>query len=116
MTPSKPAVISFCVSAGMVLLFSFLRLRLPKWPLHPVLFLTFMTYAGRQFYFSFLVAWFIKTIVMKYGGIQIYQKLKPFMIGIIVGELFGAILPIIISFIYYLFTGDKLASWSIFPR
>jgi hypothetical protein len=114
-TPNKPAVITFCIAAGLVLLFSFLRLRLSKWPFHPVIFLTFMTYAGRQFGFSFLIAWFIKTIVMKYGGIQIYQKLKPFMIGLIAGELFGAVLPMIISFIYYLYTGDKLAQWSIFP-
>jgi len=116
MTPNKPAVITFCIAAGLVLLFSFLRLRLQRWPFHPLIFLTFMTYAGRQFYFSFLLAWFIKTIVMKYGGIQIYQKLKPFMIGLIAGELFGAVLPMIISFIYYLCTGDKLASWSIFPK
>lgn len=87
--PNKACMISLGVGMFLVLLFVFMRIRFAKWPLHPILFLVWSTHPGQRFYFSFLLGWVIKSIIMKYGGIRLYRKLKPFVIGLIAGELLG---------------------------
>jgi hypothetical protein len=41
---------------------SFLRLRFTGWPLHPVMFLVWSTYAGDSFAQAFLFGWLIKVL------------------------------------------------------
>ena len=95
--------------------FSWLRLRVNWWPLHPVMFLVCASYSTVKFGPSFLVGWFIKVVVSKYGGSKVYQQLRPVMIGLIVGEIFGALIPIIIGYIIFWITGDPPNSFSVFP-
>ncbi|NCD31982.1 MAG: hypothetical protein EOL87_01040 [Spartobacteria bacterium] len=113
--PHKQGMIVFGVAAGCVLLFSALRLRFTKWPFHPVMFLVWSTYSGKCFAQSFLIGWLIKMAVTKYGGAGFYQKLKPLMFGLIAGEMLGGVLPMIISAIYYLITGDQPKPFIIMP-
>lgn len=107
-SPNTQAIVTFFISAGLVLLFSALRLRFVNWPLHPVMFLVWSTYAGNAFAQSFLIGWFIKAGVTKYGGAAIYQKLKPLMFGLIAGEMLGGLLPMVVSLIYYTVTGGEM--------
>ena len=113
--PHKPALFFGGSVALLVGLFSFLRLRVPAWPFHPILFITWTTYAGHKFALSFLLGWMIKAGVTKYGGAHIYQKIKPIMIGVIAGEMLGGFIPIIISWIYYCITGNTPEQFFIFP-
>ncbi len=108
MDPGGQALLTFLIGAGLVLLFSMFRLRYTNWPLHPVLFLVWGTYAGDCFAQSFLVGWLIKTLVTKYGGAGIYQHLKPLMFGLIAGEMLGGVGPMIVSLIYFIVTGGDL--------
>jgi hypothetical protein len=45
-----------------------------------------MTHPGRIMWFSFLLGWLIKAGVMRYGGVAIYQRLKPMAMGLIAGD------------------------------
>jgi hypothetical protein len=112
----KPALITFSIAAMAVLVFSAMRLRFAKWPLHPVMFLVWSTYAGNCFAQSFLIGWLIKVAVMKYGGANIYQRLKPLMFGLIAGEMMGGMIPMVVSLVYYLATGDQPKSFWVMPR
>ncbi len=107
-SPNRQALFTFLASAGLVLIFSGLRLRFANWPLHPVMFLVWSTYAGNAFAQSFLIGWFIKTLVTKYGGAAIYQRFKPLMFGLIAGEMLGGVIPMIVSLIYYVITGGEM--------
>ena len=101
---------------GLVLLFTWGRLRFPKWPIHPVFFLIWCSpYAGKVFALSFLVGWLVKLGVTKYGGFKTYQRLKPLMFGLIAGDMLGGILPIIIGLAYYKFTGEMPVIFRIMP-
>ncbi|MBU0677553.1 MAG: hypothetical protein KJ626_05495 [Verrucomicrobia bacterium] len=106
--PNGQAMLTFAIGAGLVIVFSGMRLRFTKWPLHPVLFLVWGTYAGDCFAQSFILGWIIKTGITKYGGASIYQKLKPLMFGLIAGEMLGGVVPMIVSLIYFLVTGGDL--------
>ena len=114
-SPNGPCMIGLAVGMALVLLFSFCRLRFNKWPLHPVVFLTWATYPGWIFGWSFLIGWLIKTLVTKYGGAGVYQKLKPLMIGVIAGELLGAIVPFLVGLIYYFITGEQAPRYQFMP-
>lgn len=116
MAPHRNGLIAFVTAAGLVLVFSALRLRFTKWPLHPVMFLVWSTYAGDSFAQSFLVGWFVKVGITRFGGGSIYQKCKPLMFGLIAGEMLGGMLPMIVSFIYFVATGGTIPKpFSIMP-
>ena len=106
MAPNKSCMIAMAIGLLLVVGFNALRLRFPRWPLHPVMFLVWWSWANQMFFFSFLVGWLIKTIATKYGGIRLCQKLKPFMVGIIAGEIVAALVPMIVGTIYYFITGE----------
>ena len=90
-----------------VLLFSMLRFRYTWFPLHPVLFLVWgITPLSRTFY-SFLIGWAIREAIVKFGGGKVYQDLKPFFIGLIVGELFMMALGMFVALLYFMFTGEE---------
>lgn len=116
MAPHRNGLIVFVTAAGLVLAFSFMRLRFTRWPLHPVMFLVWSTYAGDSFAQSFLAGWFIKSGITRFGGAGIYQKCKPLMFGLIAGEMLGGMLPMLVSFIYFVATGGTIPKpFSIMP-
>jgi len=101
--------------AALVLVISFLRLRFPKFPLHPVLFIIWHTYPGMIFCASFIVGWLIKSVVTKYGGPRLYMRLKPFMLGLVAGEMSVGIVLILIGTIYHFITGELPKTFTIMP-
>ncbi len=105
---NKGLLIAFLIGLGLVLSFNALRLRYPGFPIHPVMFVIWWSWGNRMNYFSFLLGFLIKAAVMKYGGIKLFQKLKPFMIGMIAGEITAKFIPIITGTLYYYITGDIL--------
>jgi len=92
------------------------RLRLPWWPIHPVMFLVWGTYPMTVFAFSFLIGWLVKLGVMRSTGARGYQAVRPMMIGIIAGELLAGLLWIAIGGIYFLVEGKTPVSYTILPQ
>ncbi len=105
-SPNVPAVVGFSVSMALVLLFTACRLRFPRWPLHPVLFLVLGTFQSRTLAASFLLGWVVKGLVLRFGGARSVDKLKPLMIGLIAGDMVGGVIPMIIGAVYYAITGE----------
>ncbi|MBT4822788.1 MAG: hypothetical protein HON70_44185, partial [Lentisphaerae bacterium] len=99
-----------------VILFSFLRLRFPWWPLHPVVFLLWATYPMSFMSHSFLMGWFVKKMSVRFGGSKMVRKLRPLMIGIIAGEIAGALFCMIGGALFYAITGEKQMNYRFFPR
>jgi hypothetical protein len=102
---------------GVVLVLGFVaaRIRFPWWPLHPVLFLTWATEPQWRLCGAFLAGWLVKKFTTKYGGAKVYQRLKPLMIGLIAGEVMGAVVPSIIGVIYFVLTGDPPKTFWVLP-
>jgi len=64
------------------------RQRFLWWPFHPLGFPVSLLF-GTMF-FSVLLAWLIKTVVLKYGSAQLYVKTRPFFLGLILGQFVTA--------------------------
>ncbi|MCX7591182.1 MAG: hypothetical protein N2255_06085, partial [Kiritimatiellae bacterium] len=95
------------VGFGLLLLLSFLRLRFPRWPLHPVLVLVFGTRTASQFGPSFLLGWFLKALVTRFGGAAKYEQAKGLMLGVIIGDLAGGFGLLVVNALYYVLTGMR---------
>jgi len=105
-SPHPLSMWCFFVGFVLVLLVSAARLRFTWWPLHPLLFVTWNTTHLTPFAGSFFIGWLAKTLVIKYGGNGVYGKVRPLMLGLIAGEILGAIVPSITAAIYYLITSE----------
>lgn len=115
--PKENYLTASAIGFVLVIVFSFLRLRLPKWPLHPVMFLLWATYPMAFACHSFLVGWMIKKAAVRFGGTPMVRKLRPFMIGIIAGEIMGAMTFMVIGALYFFVqNGLKPKRYQYFPR
>jgi hypothetical protein len=115
MKPDRPTTIAFALAFAGVILFFAGRLRFARWPLHPVMFLIWPGYAGYMMAWSFLAGCFAKTMVTRYGGSDAYQRVKPFMFGLIAGDVFAGLLVIIMGLIYNLWTGELPKTYWVLP-
>ena len=79
-------------------LLTFVRQRFIWWPVHPLGFATGMFNIMNWVWFSTFVAWLLKTIILTYGGASLYRKIRPFFLGLILGQVSVAGLWIIIDF------------------
>jgi hypothetical protein len=113
--PERKFMISLVVGAALVILCYVGRIHVRKWPIHPAVFMLWNWYHVSTLTFSFLLGWAIKTGVAKYGGWGTVQRVKPLMIGLIAGDMLGALVPAIISAVYYLASGELPPSFKIMP-
>ena len=60
------------------------RWRLVWWPLHPLGFPISSVFSAMMF--NAFLAWLIKGIVLKYGGSRLYNSVRPFFLGLILGQ------------------------------
>ncbi|MCM8804499.1 MAG: hypothetical protein NC833_04540 [Candidatus Omnitrophica bacterium] len=81
----------------------FARQNLLWWPLHPIGFLVGPVWLMDQLWFSIFIVWLIKKLILKYGGVKIYDKFKYFFLGLPLGLYTCAG----IWFIIDLFTGRQ---------
>ena len=87
------------LGAAITLALSVLRLRFVGFPFHPGGYALNMTAANDFFWCDMLVAWTIKTLMLRYGGMKVYRNSVPFFLGLILGDfvtgsawsIFGAV-------------------------
>ena len=58
------------------------------WKLHPIGSLLMTSYATYCFWGSFFIGWLLKYTVLKFGGVAQYRKLRPLVLGVVLGECF----------------------------
>jgi hypothetical protein len=91
----------------------FLRNHVVGWFLHPIGFILAPLgikpgTTANQFVFTGLLAWGIKTLILKLGGVEGYERLKPFFGGLAVGHFGPEILGLIMHFVAFLVQGRPL--------
>lgn len=89
------------------------RLRLPWWPIHPILFLLWGIWPLLYFCFPFLLGWAIKTATLRIGGTDGFYKGKRLMLGFIAADLLAALAASLIGFVYYLVSGLRPPAFNV---
>jgi len=100
MNPTGPAtmrVVFMGVGAVGMAALQALRGRFLWWPLHPLGYPMAATFAMRNMWFSTFVAWAVKSLVLRYGGIPVYEKSRPFFLGLILGDFTNIALWLVVE-------------------
>jgi len=56
-------------------------------PLHPIGLLMCLTYPMNQMWLSIFLGWLAKTLISRFGGNEGYQKVIPFFLGLVLGDV-----------------------------
>ena len=88
--PSEPHLwgwINTGIGAGVMLLLMLARWYYVWWPLHPLGYPIGPTGIMDHLWFDMFLAWLIKVSVLRYGGVALYRKTRPFFMGMIAGHI-----------------------------
>jgi hypothetical protein len=68
------------------------RANLGTFPFHPLGYAICSSWTMIVFWFSAFMAWLIKSLILRYGGMKLYRLARPFFLGMILGEFLSALL------------------------
>jgi len=81
----KPQLFFTCLGGFLMILLIIARTRFFWWSISPIGLACGIPYPVYNTWFSVFIAWLIKFLIMRYGGIKIYNKIRPFFLGLILG-------------------------------
>jgi hypothetical protein len=77
-----------------------LRARFFGWPLHPIGIAVATSWSIHLIWMPLLIAWLIKWIVLRFGGLPLYRRFLPFFYGLILGDCVMGTLWSLISVVF----------------
>jgi hypothetical protein len=112
LSPTSPDIEGWVytgIGAGVMVLLMLARQRWLWWPLHPVGFPIGCVWIMDNIWFSIFLAWLFKAVILKYGGPKLYRNVRPFFLGLILGQFVIAGVWLVIDY----FTGmtDNVVFW-----
>lgn len=88
--PHQAAMNAIAVGLGFTWLLAALRRRFLGFPFHPAGYALGITFGLDYVWFPVLLAWTLKTLSLRYGGLKTYRQALPLCLGVILGEfVFG---------------------------
>jgi len=78
-----------------------IRYRNPRFPFHPIGFAVGPIIPVLDVILPIFLAWFVKSVTLRVGGIQAYRSVRPFFIGMILGHFVGAGISCMVDVIWF---------------
>ncbi|MDH7602595.1 MAG: hypothetical protein QHI38_10675, partial [Armatimonadota bacterium] len=103
--------VNFSILGGFLfcMLLSYIRLTFINFPFHPIGFAVTASWAINIVWVPLLIAWLIKSSVLRFGGLRQYRLLLPFFLGLILGGMtigcIWGLVGVIFRIPYYNFWG-----------
>ena len=92
----------FGVGTVMTIFLTIMRANFFWWPLHPLGYALSGSWSTVQFWFPCLVAWILKSLAVRYGGMSFYVKARPFFLGLVLGEFGIAVIFVILNALFHI--------------
>jgi hypothetical protein len=92
-------IIFIGVGGAFAFFLSMMRSHFIGWPFHPAGYGLAFSYAMEYFWFTTLLGWAFKRIIVRYGGIRLYRQSLPFFMGLILGDFTAASLIALLGII-----------------
>jgi hypothetical protein len=94
--PSFGAAVAIGVGFGIAFFMEMVRLNLPAWPFHPLGFAVSSSWEMNLVWMPLTLAWLLKLVILRYGGLELFRRAVPFFYGLILGQfVVGSLLNII---------------------
>jgi hypothetical protein len=68
------------------------------WPFHPIGYAVSASWTMIVFWFPCLLAWVIKWLILRYGGMRLFVHMRPFFLGMVLAEFSMAVIWTAINF------------------
>jgi hypothetical protein len=86
-SPNVPLIIATLTAMGFTLILIAFRHRFLWWPFHPAGYALSLSYWNTSWYwFSIFISWFLKLVILKFGGLQTHRRSIPFFMGLVFGD------------------------------
>ena len=99
------------IGAAAMVAMTLLRYRVSWWTLHPIGLAIQATYGATKTLFSIFTVWAIKSILMRIGGVQLYERGKPFFFGLLAAQAFSTALVFLIDVIWFPGAGHNVHNY-----
>lgn len=90
----------FGVGTGMMFFLTYMRTRFLWWPFHPLGYALMGSWTMIVFWFPCLIAWMLKSLILRYGGMKTYVFLRPLFLGLVLGEFGMAVIWALIAWVW----------------
>ena len=104
-SPQKPdtgAMGAYAFGCLFTLFLAAMRTRFIWWPFHPAGYLVAGSFGLFRLWLPIFVSWFLKVMILRYGGLRAYRMFLPFFIGLILGEFSAGFLRTALDLIFHL--------------
>ena len=91
----------FAIGAVVMAALTLIRYRFPAWPIHPIGLALQGNYGLTKTWMSIFIAWLIKTVLIRAGGAALYEKGKPFFVGLIVAQGVSTAIVFIVDWFWF---------------
>jgi hypothetical protein len=93
--------VHFAGGGAFVALLIFVRHRFGWNVLNPIGFCTATTFYHSAVWSGAFIAWAIKVVIHRLGGLSLYRRLRPFFIGLVAGHTAGGIVCLVLDWIWF---------------
>ena len=84
--PNASALAAMAIGFAFTILLMAMRMRFYWWPFHPVGYAVSSSWSLNIIWLPLLIAWAVKLVLLRYGGLKLYRDSLPFFLGLILGE------------------------------
>jgi uncharacterized protein DUF6785/uncharacterized protein DUF6784 len=88
-TPQPPnGIATGAIGVGFLFcsLLMIARIRFPWWPFHPIGYVITSSWSINLVWMPLFIAWILKGLLLRYGGVKLYRQALPFFLGLILGQ------------------------------
>ena len=109
--PDPMRLLFYGIGAGLMALLIFMRNRFAWWTLHPIGLVLSAADNNASLVMPVFIAWALKTILMRVGGVTLYRRTKPLFLGLLVGYTFGVTWSFVVDAIWFPGHGHAVSGW-----
>ena len=88
-----------------------LHYKFPTWPLHPIGFTIAYTDIINYEITSIFIIWLIKSLLMRFGGFELYRKMHPSVVGVLLGYAAGVSISLLVDVLWFPGQGHNVHNW-----
>jgi hypothetical protein len=89
------------VGAVVMAALTLVRYRITGWPIHPIGLALQGSYGLTKTWMSIFMAWGIKGILMRIGGQALYERGKPFFVGLITAQAVSTAIVFVVDWFFF---------------
>ncbi len=84
--PNGPATMAMVIGLLTTIGLLILRVRFFGFPIHPIGYAIASSWSIHLVWIPLLIAWVLKGVTMRYGGLRAYRQFLPFFLGLVLGD------------------------------